>query len=157
MRRLLIAFLTALGICVVASFVIAIVARIDGTSSLIYPLGALVVVPIPVMLVLLFFLMRRVLSDEPTDHLPEMNTRIEAAVIAAVAQSFPREDRTEALIALSAYGTGPREAERTRVRQAIVRLSDGDLARLRYFTDQAKQEYRDVLAWDTEKPISDPM
>lgn len=156
MRRLLTAFLTALGVCVIASFVIAIVARIDSSSWLIYPLGALVVVPIPVMLVLLFFLMRRALSDEPTRDASAVGPRMDAEIAAAVAHSFPSEDRTEALIILGTYGAGEREPESSRVRQAIVRLSEGDLERLRYFTEQAKQEYRDVLAWDTEIPSSDP-
>ena len=150
MRRLAIAFLTALGVCLIASFVIGIVAHIDGTSWLIYPLGALVVVPIPVMLVLLYFLIRRAFSDEAAGDSIGMGGPIAAEVVAAVARSFPAEARAEALAILSAYGAGPDEPEGTRVRLAIIRLSDGSLNRLRYFTDQARQEYRDVLAWDAE-------
>ncbi|MGI8688730.1 MAG: hypothetical protein ACR2M3_09135 [Thermomicrobiales bacterium] len=144
------AFLTMLGVCLIASFVIGIVAHIDGTSWLIYPLGALVVAPIPVMLVILYFLMRRALGDEATGDLVGMGGPIAAEVVAAVAHSFPAEERAEALAILSAYGAGPDEPERTRVRLAIIRLSDGSLTRLRYFTDQAKQEYRDVLAWGAD-------
>ncbi|HEY8293141.1 MAG TPA: hypothetical protein VIG44_11665 [Thermomicrobiales bacterium] len=150
MRRLATAFLASLGICLVASFIIAIVAYRDGSSWLIYPLGALVVVPIPVMLVLLYFLMRRVLGDEEAGDAVGAGGRIEAAVVAAAARSFPADERAEALAILSAYGAGPTEGECTRVRLAILRLSDGSLTRLRYFTDQAKQEYRDVLIWETE-------
>jgi hypothetical protein len=150
MRRLLIAFLTALGICVVASIIIAIVAHIDGTSWLIYPLGALVVVPIPVMLVLLFFVMRRALSDEAARDPMVAAGQIEAAIVAMVARSFSDGERAAALAILGTYGTSPHEPDRTRVQQAILRLSDGDLDRLQYFTNQAKQEYRDVLAWDAE-------
>ncbi|HEY8292872.1 MAG TPA: hypothetical protein VIG44_10310 [Thermomicrobiales bacterium] len=155
MRRLTIAFLTSLGICLLASFVIAIVAHSDGGSWLIYPLGALVVVPIPTMLVLLYFLMRRVLGDEEAGDSVGAGGQIEAAVSAAVARSFPAEERAEALAILSAYGIGPDEPECTRVRLAIIRLSDGNLPRLQYFTDQAKQEYRDVLTWAAETPVSD--
>jgi len=150
MRRLLTAFLTALGVCVVASFIIAVVAHIDGTSWLIYPLGALVVVPIPVMLVLLFFVMRRALSDETARDPTVAAGQIEAEVVAMVARSFPDGERAAALAILGTYGADPHEPDRTCVQQAILRLSDGALDRLQYFTDQAKQEYRDVLAWDAE-------
>jgi hypothetical protein len=149
MRRLFFAFLVSLGVCLVASFIIAIVAHIDGGSRLIYPLGVLVVVPIPVMLVLLYVLMRRALNDEGAGDPLRAGGRLEAAVVAAVARTFPADERAEALAILSTYGVGPDEPERTRVRLAIIRLG-GDLDRLRYFTDQAKQEYRDILAWDAE-------
>lgn len=155
MRRLLIAFLTALGVCVVASFVFAVVAHIDGTSRLIYPLGALVVVPVPVMLVLLFFLIRQGLSGEPASDAADGEMQMEAEVATTVARSFPIADRTEALMILASSGAGLPEPERTCVRLAILRLSDGDLSRLRYFTDQAKQDYRDVLAWDAEPSATD--
>lgn len=155
MRRLATAFFTSLGICLVASFIIAIVAHIDGGSWLIYPLGVLVVAPIPVMLVLLYFLMRRVLGEEETGDAIPAGGRIEADVVGAVAHSFPADERAEALAILSAYGIEPDERECTRVRLAIIRLSDSDLDRLRYFTDQAKQEYRDVLAWEAEIATSD--
>ncbi len=150
MRRLMIAFLTMLGVCLVASFVIGIVVHIDGTSWLVYPLGALIVVPIPVMLVLLYFLMRRAFSDEGAGDVVGMGGQIEAAVIAAVAHDFPADERAEALAILSTYGVGPDEPDGTHVRLAIIRLSNGDLGRLHYFTDQAKQHYHDVLAWDAE-------
>lgn len=152
LRRLLVAFLVALGVCVVASFAFAVVAHVDSASPLIAPLGALVIVPIPVMLVLLFFLMRRGLRDESGGSLDGSTGPIAAEVAAAVARAFPAEDRAAALITLSDYGEGPDEPEATRVHLAIVRLSGGDLDRLRYYTRQAKQEYRDVLAWDADVP-----
>ena len=153
MRRLATAFLANLGLCLLASFVIGIVAHIDGSSWLIYPLGALVVVPIPVMLVILYFLIQRALADDAAGDLVGTGGKIEADVVAAVAQSFPADDRAEALAILSAYGAGPDEPEETRVRLAIVRLSNGNLDRLQYFTDQAKEGYRDVLIWDAESAI----
>ncbi len=150
MRRLTTAFLVSLGVCLVASFIIAIVAHVDGSSWLIYPLGALVVVPIPVMLVLLFFLMRRGLRDEAAANPVGAGGKIEAAIVAAVVRSFPATERAEALAILSTYGVGPDEPEHTRVRMAIIHLSAGNLDRLQYFTDQAKEGYHDVLAWDAE-------
>jgi hypothetical protein len=150
MRRLLAAFFTSLGVCFVASFIIAIAAHIDGSSWIIYPLGVLVIVPIPIMLVLLYFLVQRGLRDEAGDDAVGMGGRIEPDIVAAVARSFPAEKRAEALAILSAYGVGPDEPEYARVRKAIIRLSNADLDRLRYYTDQAKQEYRDVLSWDAE-------
>jgi hypothetical protein len=155
MRRLTVAFLASLGVCLLASFIIAIVAHIDGSSWLIYPLGALVVVPIPVMLVILYFLIQRVLNDDAARDAVGTGGKIEAAVVTAVAHSFPTDERAEALAILSAYGAGPDEPEQARVRLAIVRLSDGNLDRLHYFTDQAKEGYRDVLAWDAEIAIPD--
>lgn len=154
MRRLATAFLVSLGLCLLASFVIGIVAHIDGSSWLIYPLGALIVVPIPVMLVLLYFLVQRALNNEAAASSVGAGGKIEADVIAAVAQSFPADERAEALAILSAYGAGPDEAEQTRVRLAIIHLSGGSLDRLHYYTDQAKEGYRDVLAWEAENVIA---
>jgi hypothetical protein len=156
MRRLLTAFLASLGVCLVASFVIAVAAYIDGTSWIIYPLGALVVVPIPIMLVLLYFLVQRGLRDESRGDAVGMGARIEADIVAAVARSFPADERAEAVALLSTYGVGSDEPDYTPVRMAIIRLSGGDLDRLRYYTDQAKQDYRDVLAWDTEATATRP-
>jgi hypothetical protein len=150
MRRLFIAFLVSLGVCLVASFIIAIVAYIDSSSWLLYPFGALVVVPIPVMMVILYFLVQRGLRDEPGSEVAPTAGPITAGIAAAVAHFFPTEDRVIALTTLADYGVEPDEAEPTRVQHAIIRLSGGDIDRLRYYTNQAKQEYRDVLAWDAE-------
>lgn len=150
MRRLTTAFLASLGVCLLASFIIAIVAHIDGSSWLIYPLGALVVVPIPVMLIILYFLIQRALNEDAARDAVGMGGKMEADVVAAVAHSFPANERAEALAILSAYGAGPDEPEQARVRLAIIHLSGGSLDRLQYFTDQAKEEYRDVLTWEAE-------
>ncbi len=154
MRRLATAFLACLGISLLASFVIAIVAYIDGSSWLIYLLGALAVVPIPVMLVILYFLLQRVLSEDAAGDSVGMGGKIEAEIVTTVAHAFSADERAEALAILSAYGVGPDEPEQTRVRLAIIHLSDGSLDRLQYFTDQAKEGYRDVLAWDAESAAS---
>ena len=154
MRRLLGAFGTIIGIWLIASVVFAVVAHIDSASPLIYSLGALIVVPIPIMLVLIFLIMRHALASEPIGMAPTGGP-VDPAVVAAVTRAFPAEDRAAAIATLSAYGAGPDEPERTRIQQAIVRLSRGDLDRLGYFTDQAKAAYRDVLTWDDETPTRD--
>jgi hypothetical protein len=155
MRRLVAALMTTIAIWLVASIVFAAVAHLDSASRLIYPLGALIVGPIPVMLLLLFFILRRALRSESPG--AELTTAgpIEPEVVMAVADAFPHAEQAEAIAILATYGTGADEPERPRVRLAIVRLSEGDIERLRYFTDQAKQEYRDVLSWGVRSPTLD--
>jgi hypothetical protein len=70
-----------------------------------------------------------------------------ARVVAAVRASFPRADPDEILAVLDEYGVEAYQRERDRVQLAILRLSDGDPAKLRYFLEVAKQDYRDVLFW----------
>jgi hypothetical protein len=48
---------------------------------------------------------------------------------------------------LDAYGVQSYERERERVHVAILTLSEGDDAKLRYFIEVAKRDYRDVLFW----------
>ena len=68
-------------------------------------------------------------------------------VLSIIKRDFPTED-TEAVIArLDAYGKEPHERERERVHLAVLRLSEGDSAKLLYWIDIAKQDYRDALAW----------
>ena len=54
---------------------------------------------------------------------------------------------TEVLKLLDAYGVQSYERERERVQVAIVTLSEGDEAKLRYLIDVAQNDYRDVLFW----------
>ena len=68
-------------------------------------------------------------------------------VVAAIRASFPRADYGAILALLDAYGVESYERERDRVQIAIVNLSEGDEAKLRYFVDVAKRDYRDVLFW----------
>jgi hypothetical protein len=68
-------------------------------------------------------------------------------VIAAVQRAFPNRLVTEVLELLDAYGVQSYERERERVQVAIVTLSEGDEAKLRYLIDVAKSDYRDVLFW----------
>lgn len=70
-----------------------------------------------------------------------------ARVAAAVRASFPRADPDAILAMLDEYGAEAYQRERDRVQLAIVSLSEGDEAKLRYFLEVAKQDYRDVLFW----------
>ena len=68
-----------------------------------------------------------------------------AGVVAAIRASFPSADPDAILAVLDEYGVEPYQRER--VQLAIVNLSEGDEAKLRYFVEVAKQDYRDVLFW----------
>ena len=67
------------------------------------------------------------------------------SVLAKVEQVFPEEDPANVLAILDAYGTGPYERERERVQLAILKLSGGDVNKLRNLVDLAKKDYRDVI------------
>ncbi len=61
---------------------------------------------------------------------------------------FPDEGlANNALNLLDQYGVELHEHERDRVQLAILKLSEGDLTKLHYFIQNAKTDYRDVLAW----------
>ena len=70
-----------------------------------------------------------------------------AGVVAAVRAGFPGADPNAILAVLDEYGVEPYQRERDRVQLAIVNLTAGDEAKLRYFVEVAKQDYRDVLFW----------
>ena len=70
-----------------------------------------------------------------------------ARVVAAVRTSFPHADPDSILALLDEYGVEPYRRERGRVQLAVVTLSGGDEAKLRYFLEVAKRDYRDVLFW----------
>jgi len=48
---------------------------------------------------------------------------------------------------LGAYGKEEHELEATRVKLAILKLAGADLRQIEKYTEIAKQDYRDVLAW----------
>ena len=81
------------------------------------------------------------------------------AVVEAIAAAFPAEARARVRAMVDAYGGAPHEREGERVQLAIVRLSEGDEAKLGYFLSVAKQDYRDVLFWadnPTEAKLDTP-
>jgi hypothetical protein len=65
----------------------------------------------------------------------------------AIAAAFRPDARERIRAMVESYGREPHERERERVQLAIVRLSEGDEAKLAYFLSVAKQDYRDVLFW----------
>ncbi len=68
-------------------------------------------------------------------------------VVAKVNQCFPNEDEEKILGILNLYGRETYERERERVQIAILKLSDGNLEKLRKSIEIAKSDYRDVLAY----------
>jgi hypothetical protein len=138
-QRWLLALLGTFGIWFIVSVALVLVGQVGGSVVVQYVLGALVVLLIPVMLVMLFAILWPALRGDRTAE--------ERAVLDAVAQDFPAAERPAALALLDDYCLTVPEAERVRVQRALLTLSGGDLARLRYLTVEAKQEYDDLLAW----------
>ena len=68
-------------------------------------------------------------------------------VLRAAGAAFRNADLGAIVAIIDEYGVEPYERERERVQCAIVKLCEGDLAKLRYFLGVAKQDYRDVLFW----------
>jgi hypothetical protein len=80
-------------------------------------------------------------------------TATRADIVAAVRAAFAERDPDRALGILDRYGSEPWERERERVQLAILELAAGDEDKLRYFTDIAKTDYRDVLDWQASGPL----
>lgn len=57
------------------------------------------------------------------------------------------DDTDEAVALLMTYGEDPADRDVDRVRDAVLRLSAGDLMRLRHNIAAARSDYRDVLFW----------
>jgi hypothetical protein len=68
-------------------------------------------------------------------------------VLSIVQRDFPAEDPGTMIALLDAYGAEPHERERERVHLAILKLSQGESAKLLHWIGIAKQDYRDALAW----------
>ena len=72
----------------------------------------------------------------------------DADVQAAIDDFWHTEaDRKEVRSSLAEYGVATYEREVLRVRLAILRLSAGQLDRVRELVGLAKRDYRDVLMW----------
>jgi len=81
-------------------------------------------------------------TNGPAASLPPLT-----ASVPAVARSlFPDLPVGDVLDILDLYGTEPYERERERVQLAILKLSEGDQAKLLFWIDAAKRDYRDALA-----------
>lgn len=138
-QRWLLALIATFGVWFAASAALVIVGKINSGSSVQYVFGILVVLLIPVMLVMLFAVLWPALRGGRTDE--------EQAVLATVAHDFPPAERPVVLALLDDYCLTVPQAERLRVQRALLALSGGDLAQLRYLTEEAPQEYDDLLAW----------
>jgi hypothetical protein len=69
------------------------------------------------------------------------------SVVSAIKQSFPHENPATVLAVLDRYGVEPYERERERVQLAVLKLSEGNIERLRHYIEAAETDYRDVLYW----------
>jgi hypothetical protein len=68
-------------------------------------------------------------------------------VVAVVQKMFPESAHERLLELLATYGVESYERERERVQLAILKLSEGNVEKLREFVAVAKRDYRDVLFW----------
>jgi hypothetical protein len=68
-------------------------------------------------------------------------------VLSKIEDVFPDAERASVLQMLDRYGLVPHEPERERVQLAILKLCEGDKEQLRLAVDDAKSDFRDVLAW----------
>ncbi|MDQ3063971.1 MAG: hypothetical protein M3R14_14090 [Acidobacteriota bacterium] len=74
----------------------------------------------------------------------------EDLVVAKIKQcfpSFPNKEQEKIMAILVLYGKESYECETERVQIAVLKLSDGDLEKLRENVDAAKNDYRDILAF----------
>lgn len=78
-----------------------------------------------------------------------------AEVEAAVRATFPHSDAATVLSVVDLYGIEPHERERERVQLAIVALSQGSEEKLLEFVQTAKIDYRDILSWAENGPLSE--
>jgi len=62
-----------------------------------------------------------------------------------IRRDFPTDQFADALNILDEYGKQQWERGSDRVQLAILKLAAGSLERLRYHTESAKSDYRDVL------------
>ena len=69
-------------------------------------------------------------------------------VRAKIRQVFPGRQVADIMAELDRYGVAGHERERTRVQLAILKLCEEQgLDDPSYYVEQAKQDYRDVIAW----------
>jgi len=66
-------------------------------------------------------------------------------VLAKVREVFPHHSPSDVRAILDLYGVEPYERERERVQLDILKLSEGDIDKLRKVVGLAKRDYRDVI------------
>lgn len=74
-------------------------------------------------------------------------------VMFLAAFDFPDEDVATVLAILDEYDEEATELGRARVQRAILVLAEGNIEKLRSYTQDAIRDYRDVLSW-AEYPSS---
>lgn len=145
-QRQLLAFSAVFLAWLAISILLIAVGIAGGGEAAQYALGALVVLLIPVMLVMLFILLRHALADERR-RTPSEPVVTPGDVRAAVTRGFPDDDPAAILAALDAATARVPLLDRAAVQRALVLLSEGNPALLRYLAAQVEQDYRDLLIW----------
>ncbi|MBL8381014.1 MAG: hypothetical protein JNM79_24310 [Burkholderiales bacterium] len=74
----------------------------------------------------------------------------------AIDLAFPAAHRERARSLLADYGSRSADAEPQRVRAALLRLCQGDIARLEALLANARVDYRDILYWDATAATPTP-
>lgn len=70
----------------------------------------------------------------------------EDLVLVKIKQCFPNQELEAVMAILALYGKESYERETQRVQVAVLKLSDGNLEKLRENIEAAKDDYRDILA-----------
>lgn len=71
----------------------------------------------------------------------------EEDVVRVVQRDFGPDQFDAVMKIVSEYGTGDRERGRHRVRLAVLKLANGNMAAVRSYIETAKCDYRDILAY----------
>jgi len=81
-------------------------------------------------------------------------SNVREQLIQAIQNGFDPSEREAVLAALDLYGIASHERERERVQLAILTLAAGDKDALARLVQVAKTDYRDILAWHEQGPLS---
>jgi len=81
-------------------------------------------------------------------------THAREGVLALAEALFGKSNLKAVMAALDEFGVERHELEVDRVRLAILRISEGDMEKMRYWVKIAKADYRDVLAAEQLGPLS---
>ena len=77
---------------------------------------------------------------------PQRTPTVNAADVERVARrDFPADQIPSVMAVLGEYGEEEWHREEQRVRLAVLKLANRDMKDLRYWIEQAKRDYRDVL------------
>lgn len=78
-------------------------------------------------------------------------------VMVTVERQFAPEHQGTVTQLLATYGQRSFERDVEPVHKAILQLASGDVERLRRLVDLAKRDYRDVLAWASQRVKHKPL